>query len=172
MCGFKGTELRMIAGMDKICSQCRWKREHKCLVRGCTTPASKVKLKNIPGRLVQATEAVRKHIFSQFGMPPELKQCCKSCFTKLHKATAEFSTNSAPVNKNRRPTVNYEEASTKTKKRIQRKAMELLNNTLSNLEEKYNEISGGCGEELLNATFQAANIPSVQATYEEPKCHC
>ena len=44
--------------------------------------------------------------------------------------------------------------------------MELLNNTLSNLKEKYNEISGGCGEELLNTTFQAANIPSVQATYE------
>jgi len=42
-------------------------------VKGCTTPVSKVNLKNIPGRLVQATEAVRGHIFTQFGMPPELK---------------------------------------------------------------------------------------------------
>ncbi|KAJ7372977.1 hypothetical protein OS493_015446 [Desmophyllum pertusum] len=93
MCGLPGTDLRSVAGMHKICPQCRWKGEHKCLVKGCTTPNSKVKLKNIPGRLVQATEAVRGKIFSQFGMPSELKQCCKSCFTKLHRATAEFATN-------------------------------------------------------------------------------
>lgn len=175
-CGLKGTELRNVAGMQ-ICSQCRWKREHKCLVKGCTTPASKVKLKNIPGRLVQATEAVRGQIFMKFGMPPQLKQCCKSCFSKLHRATAEFATYSVHAitgheveNKKGRPTVNYENASTKTKKRIEKKAMELLNKTITNLKDSYNEISGGCGEELLNLTFQAANLPIAQ-TSTEVKVH-
>lgn len=174
MCGLPGTDLRSVAGMHKICPQCRWKGEHKCLVKGCTTPNSKVKLKNIPGRLVQATEAVRGKIFSQFGMPSELKQCCKSCFTKLHRATAEFATNltqattAHEVQNKGRPTVSYENGSTKTKKRIERKAMDLLNNTISNFKDSCNEMSGGCGEKLLDITFQAANLPrpSVETTDE------
>lgn len=44
--------------------------------------------------------------------------------------------------------------------------MELLNNALSNLQDKCNEISGGCGEQLLNTILPAVNLPSVQATYE------
>ena len=101
VCGVKSTELRTVhvggTGLQ-LCSQCRWKREHKCLVKGCTTPASKVKLKSLPGRLLQATEVVRGEIFSQFGMQPDLRQCCKSCFTKLHRTIAEFSTNSSRAN--------------------------------------------------------------------------
>jgi len=51
-------------------------------------------------------------------------------------------------------------------KRIEKKAMELLNKTIINLKDSYNEISGGCGEELLNLTFQAANLPLAQTTTE------
>jgi len=110
---------------------------------------------------------------TQFGKAPELKQCCKSCFTKLHKATAEFATNSAHAktvhevkNKKGRPTLNYEKGSMKTKKRIEKKAIELLNETINNHKDIYNEISEGCGEELLNLTFQAANPPIVKTTIE------
>ena len=126
---------------------------------------------------MQATEAVRGQIFMKFGMPPQLKQCCKSCFRKLHRATAEFATYSVHAitgheveNKKGRPTVNYENASTKTKKRIEKKAMELLNKTIINLKDSYTEISGGCGEELLNLTLQAANLPIAQ-TSTEVKVH-
>ena len=76
-CGRHVTELRAVAENEKLCSKCRWRQEHKCPVKGCTTPASRVKLKNIPVRLIQATEVVRGHIFAQFGMPVQLKQCCK-----------------------------------------------------------------------------------------------
>ena len=71
------TELRAVAENEKLCSKCRWRQEHKCPVKGCTMPASRVKLKNIPVRLVQTPEVVRGYIFAQFGMPVQLKQCCK-----------------------------------------------------------------------------------------------
>ena len=197
MCGIQATQLRPVAEMER-CSQCRWKREHKCLVKGCKTPDSKVKLRSIPGRLVQATDAVRGEILTQFGISPELTQCCKSCgFIKLHRATTEFATalaknsqheaNSKTTefatalaknsqqnsqheanSKRGRSTAHYENASTKTKKRIEKKAMELLHDNLSSLKESYDEFSGGCGETLLDITMQAANVntPRVQKTNE------
>ena len=56
----------------------------------------------------------------------------------------------------------------KTKKRIEKKAMELLHDNLSSLKESYDEFSGGCGETLLDITMQAANVntPRVQKTNE------
>lgn len=174
VCGVQSSQLRTVhlTGTElELCPQCRWKQEHKCQVKGCTTPASKVKLKNIPGRLLQATEAVRGEIFSKFGIHPSLQQCCKSCFTKLHRAIAEYAANSSsantaaevPNNKGR-PTVSYENASTKTKRRIEKKAHDLLNKTLSDLKENYNSISGGCGEQLLNTTLQTVTTQKGETT--------
>ena len=56
----------------------------------------------------------------------------------------------------------------KQKKRIEKKAMELLHDNLSSLKESYDEFSGGCGETLLDITMQAANAntPRVQKTNE------
>ncbi|KAJ7359008.1 hypothetical protein OS493_019915 [Desmophyllum pertusum] len=130
--------------------------------------------KKYPRKAGAGNRSCKGKIFSQFGMPSELKQCCKSCFTKLHRATAEFATNltqattAHEVQNKGRPTVSYENGSTKTKKRIERKAMDLLNNTISNFKDSCNEMSGGCGEKLLDITFQAANLPrpSVETTDE------
>lgn len=156
-CGLQAAELRM-----ELCSQCRWKRQHKCMVKGCKTPASKVNLKKIPGRLTQATEAVRRKILSQFGMTSDVSQCCKACFIKLHRATTEFANAQQEVICNKgRPSVPYEHASTKTKTRIEKKAMELFHDNINTLKESYNEISGGCGSTLLDITLKAANIPTV-----------
>ena len=156
-CGLQAAELRM-----ELCPQCRWKREHKCMVKGCKTPASKVNLKKIPGRLTQATEAVEKKILSQFGMTSDVSQCCKACFIKLHRATTEFANAQQEVIcKKGRPSVPYEHASTKTKTRIEKKAMELFHDNINTLKESYNQISGGCGSTLLDITLKAANIPTV-----------
>ena len=141
-CGLQAAELRM-----ELCSQCRWKRQHKCMVKGCKTPASKVNLKKIPGRLTQATEALRGKILSQFGMTSDVSQCCK--------AQQEVTC------KKGRPSVPYEHASTKTKIRIEKKAMELFHDNINTLKESYNQISGGCGSTLLDITLKAANIPTV-----------
>ena len=45
-------------------------------------------------------------------------------------------------------------------------AKELLNETLSNLKDSYNEMMGGCGEELLKTTLQAVYTPRIQTTNE------
>ena len=45
-------------------------------------------------------------------------------------------------------------------------AKELLNETLSNLKDSYNEMTGGCGEELLKTTLQAIDTPRIQTTNE------
>ena len=182
VCGVKRTELRTVhvggTGLQ-LCSQCRWKREHKCLVKGCTTPASKMKLKSLPGRLLQATEVVRGEIFSQFGMQPDLRQCCKSCFTKLHRTIAEFSTNSSRANtctaeklqnKKGRPSVSFENASTKTKKRIEKKAQQLLNKTLSDLKDNFSDISGGWHSLVPHHNLQNITTPRVQTT-KQVKSH-
>ena len=157
-CGLQDAQLRM-----ELCSQCRWKRQHKCMVKGCKTPASKVTLKKLPGRLSQATEAVRRKILSQFGITSDLSQCCKACFIKLHRAITEFAKNAQQevICKKGRPSVPYEQASTKTKTRIEKKAMELFHDNISTLRESYDKISGGCGSTLLDITLKAANISTV-----------
>ena len=172
-CELHVTELRAVAENEKLCSKCRWRQEHKCPVKRCTTPASRVKQKNIPARLVQATEVFRGHIFAQFGMPPQLKQCCKSWFTKLHRAIAEFASNYANNNTHTKrqlrkgdPLAVTKLHQEKLKKRIEIRAKELLNETLSNLKDCYNEMTGGCGEELLKTTLQAIDIPRIQTTNE------
>lgn len=156
-CGLQAAELRR-----ELCSKCRWERQHKCMVKGCQTPASKVSLKKIPGRLTQATEAVRGKIYSQFGMTSDVSQCCKACFIKLHRATTEFAdAQQEVICKKGRPSVPYEHASTKTKTRIRKKAMELFHDNINTLRESYNQISGGCGSTLLDITLKAANIQTT-----------
>ena len=156
-CGLQAAELRM-----ELFSKCRWKRQHTCMVKSCQTPASKVSLKKIRGRLTQATEAVRGKIFSQFGMTSDVSQCCKACFTKLHRATTEFAdAQQEVICKKGRPSVPYEHALTKTKTRIRNKAMELFHDNINTLKESYNQISGGCGSTLLDITLKAANIPTI-----------
>ena len=76
-------------------------------------------LKKIPGRLTQATEALRGKILSQFGMTSDVSQCCEACFIKLHRVTTEFANAQQKVIcKKGQPSVPYEHASTKTKTRI------------------------------------------------------
>lgn len=84
------------------------------------------------------------------------------CFIKLHRATTEFANAQQEVICNKgRPSVPYEHASTKTKTRIEKKAMELFHDNINTLKESYNQISGGCGSTLLDVTLKAANIPTV-----------
>ena len=95
-------------------------------------------------------------------MTSDVSQCCKACFIKLHRATTEFANAQQEVIcKKGRPSVPYEHASTKSKTRIEKKAMELFHDNINTLKESYNQISGGCGSTLLDITLKAANIPTV-----------
>ena len=78
--------------------------------------------KNIPVRLVQATEVVRGHIFAQLGMPLQLKQCCKSCsiegLQNFHPITQITTLHTKQELRKGDPlSVNYETASRKTEKK-------------------------------------------------------
>ena len=91
-------------------------------------------------------------------MTSDVSQYCKAFFIKLHRATTEFANAQQEVIREKAwPSVPYEHASTKTKTRIEKKAMELFHGNINTLKESYNQISGGCESTLLDITLTAAN---------------